>query len=165
MFRFWHCFGFRYSNLEFQTFMEEKSFGIIPIWKEGRKYQVLLIRSKKYGHWGWPKGRGEIGEDAVTAARREFEEETGSTDYFLIRDLQLTNSWEYEQDNKKIAKTVVYFIGFVRNQKVKPQAEEVADYKWVNVETAIAELSFPDQRKILADAKKYLQGIKIDIPS
>ena len=37
--------------------------------------------------WGFPKGHVDLGEDALTAARREIEEETGLRDLALVRAL------------------------------------------------------------------------------
>lgn len=52
-------------------------------WREG-ELQVLLVhpggpffRNKDAGSWTIPKGEPDDGEDAMTAAQREFEEETG----------------------------------------------------------------------------------------
>jgi 8-oxo-dGTP pyrophosphatase MutT (NUDIX family) len=141
--------------------MDEKSFGVIPIWRDGANYETLLVQSRKYGHWGWPKGRGEEGENDLVAARREFAEETGITDYFLISDFPLTESWQYSRDNRIWHKTARYFLGFVRNKKVIPQVSEISAYRWVEVTKAGELLSFPGKKHILAKVQEYLLGIKI----
>ncbi|MFC1721290.1 bis(5'-nucleosyl)-tetraphosphatase [Patescibacteria group bacterium] len=141
--------------------MREHSFGIIPIFKDNDNYQVLLLRSKKYGHWMFPKGRGETGEDSTTAAKREFEEETGIKDYFVIRDLELNESWDFERDGQKISKTVKYYLGFVRDKKVKPQAEEVTDYRWVDLAEAEKLIKFENKKEVLRQVGRYLAGISL----
>lgn len=143
--------------------MKEKSFGIIPVVRDKNKnsYQVLLVRSKKYGHWGFPKGRGENNEDPVTAARREFEEETGIKDYFVIRDVELEEKWSFERDGREINKTVRYFLGMVRSPEVKPQAKEVAEYRWTSLSQAGELLSFQNKKDVLHQVEHYLAGVSI----
>lgn len=41
--------------------------------------QWLLLRNRKRGDWGFPKGHAETGEDLLATARRECQEETGIT--------------------------------------------------------------------------------------
>ena len=144
--------------------MIEKSFGVIPLWRDGSSYETLLIQSRKYGHWGWPKGRGKKGEDDIITARRELSEETGITDYFLISDFSLTESWQYSRDNQVWHKTARYFLGFVRDKKVTPQVSEIAAYRWVEVTKAGELLSFPEKQQVLAKVREYLRGIKIKNP-
>lgn len=49
---------------------------IIPILPDGT---IVLIRRRDSGLWGLPGGIIDWGEDILTAARRELEEETGLT--------------------------------------------------------------------------------------
>ncbi|HTG01554.1 MAG TPA: NUDIX domain-containing protein [Nitrospirota bacterium] len=60
------------------------SAGLLMYRKREGALQVLLVHpggpffaAKDDGVWGIPKGEIDDGEDALTAARREFEEETG----------------------------------------------------------------------------------------
>jgi predicted NUDIX family NTP pyrophosphohydrolase len=62
-----------------------KSAGILLHRGSGDALEVLLVHpggpfwaSKDAGAWSLPKGEYEDGEDALAAALREFEEETGS---------------------------------------------------------------------------------------
>jgi predicted NUDIX family NTP pyrophosphohydrolase len=64
--------------------MPEKSAGIVMYRSRAGVTEVLLIHPggpfwarKDAGAWSIPKGVVQSGEDALTAARREFEEETG----------------------------------------------------------------------------------------
>ncbi len=145
--------------------MPEHSYGIIPIFKDGNDYQVLLTRSKKYGHWGFPKGHQEEGEDPVATARREFVEETGIEDVTIVRDLMLTDSWEFKRDGRRQTKRVAYWPGFVRQPQAVPVNNEVAAYAWLSLERAAAKLSFDSQRRILDQVKEYLAGVGPAQPS
>lgn len=43
----------------------------------GRDERWLLLRSTRWGEWGWPKGHSETGESPEATARRECAEECG----------------------------------------------------------------------------------------
>jgi predicted NUDIX family NTP pyrophosphohydrolase len=65
--------------------MTQRSAGILLFRRSGRKLELLLVHpggpfwSKKDDRaWSIPKGLYEESEDPIAAARREFEEETGS---------------------------------------------------------------------------------------
>jgi predicted NUDIX family NTP pyrophosphohydrolase len=64
--------------------MPQRSAGILMYRRQGDAVEVLLVhpggpfwKNKDEGAWSIPKGLYE-GEDALAAARREFEEETGA---------------------------------------------------------------------------------------
>lgn len=66
--------------------MAAQSAGILLFKHDGRRLLVLLVhpggpfwRNKDDGAWTIPKGERADGEDAETAARREFTEELGAT--------------------------------------------------------------------------------------
>src|ERR1700683_2200436 len=51
------------------------------------KGEVALVLNGKGAYWGLPKGHLDEGEDSMTAALREIEEETGLTDLTLVKQL------------------------------------------------------------------------------
>jgi predicted NUDIX family NTP pyrophosphohydrolase len=64
--------------------MTKQSAGILMFRRRGRAIELLLVHpggpywaKKDDGAWSIPKGLFEDGEDALAAAGREFEEETG----------------------------------------------------------------------------------------
>jgi len=64
--------------------MEKRSAGLVMYRLRSDALEVLLVHPggpfwarKDEGAWSIPKGKVEDGEDALDAARREFEEETG----------------------------------------------------------------------------------------
>lgn len=65
--------------------MPKQSAGIVLYRTRAGRLEVLLVHPggpfwarKDDGVWSIPKGEFEAGEDALAAARREFEEETGA---------------------------------------------------------------------------------------
>ena len=64
--------------------MSKQSSGILLFRQSARGLEVLLVHPggpfwarRDLGAWSIPKGEFDAGEDALAAARREFEEETG----------------------------------------------------------------------------------------
>ncbi|HKB07662.1 MAG TPA: NUDIX domain-containing protein [Candidatus Polarisedimenticolia bacterium] len=64
--------------------MPRESAGLLMYRARGERLEVLLVHpggpffaDRHEGVWTIPKGEIEAGEDALAAARREFEEETG----------------------------------------------------------------------------------------
>lgn len=67
-----------------------------------------FFANKDFGAWSIPKGLVEHGEDLLTAARREFEEETGygvdpSTAFLplgqvVLRSSKVVHAWAFEGD-------------------------------------------------------------------
>ena len=64
--------------------MPKRSAGLVMYRRSGLKLEVLLVHpggpfwaNKDDGAWSIPKGEYTDGEEPLTAARREFEEETG----------------------------------------------------------------------------------------
>jgi predicted NUDIX family NTP pyrophosphohydrolase len=64
--------------------MAQQSAGLLAYRTRGRRPEVLLVhpggpfyRNKDSGAWSIPKGLFAPGEDALAAAKREFQEETG----------------------------------------------------------------------------------------
>ena len=66
--------------------MGKQSAGILLYRKQDNQLQIFLVhpggpffKNKDEGAWSIPKGEFSDDEDALSAAKREFEEETGST--------------------------------------------------------------------------------------
>ncbi len=78
---------------------EHVSSGIIPFTRDEPREYLLL----KYpqGHWGFPKGHVESGEDLIKTALRELEEETGLSDVDPIDDFKHEIEYWYRHDNRK----------------------------------------------------------------
>jgi predicted NUDIX family NTP pyrophosphohydrolase len=68
-----------------ENLMAKLSAGIVLYRRMYRKMEIFLVhpggpfwKNKDEGAWSIPKGEYQPGEDALTAAHREFEEETGA---------------------------------------------------------------------------------------
>lgn len=131
----------------------EKSCGgvIFRNGNSGREY--LLVLNKKNnakGHWGFPKGHVEAGENEYMTAAREILEETGLLVVFC-KDARVVSTYNPVPD---VEKDAVYFLAMVRGgQSVRLQPEEIAEYRWCTVSEAKALLTYDE--KILDKMERF----------
>lgn len=132
--------------------MKDISYGIIPLRKKGKKgaWEVLLIQHH-HGHWGFPKGHAEVGEEPLEAATRELKEESGLSMLKLLAETPLLEKYQFMQQGKLVNKTVYYFIGSVSGN-VELQASECKAFKWVLLEEAYKHLTFAQSQQISREA-------------
>ncbi|MEN9202936.1 MAG: NUDIX domain-containing protein [Thermostichus sp. DG_1_6_bins_120] len=149
--------------------LTDAAYGIIPVIPatQGSPWLYLLVQHQK-GHWAFPKGHKDGLETDLETARRELEEETGLTDYQLLTlpgqstPLTLQESYCFtDPQGNPIAKTVTYYIALLPPQfpppPIRPQAAEIAAYRWCTYEEALEQISFEESRQLLRQCQIYLQ--------
>ncbi|MBN2585509.1 NUDIX domain-containing protein [Patescibacteria group bacterium] len=149
--------------------MEQRSFGVVPIYRDGKEIKFLLVRHN-VGHWSFPKGHPEAGETEVESALRELREETGITAVELVPDWQASESYQFKGrdrghrpgeasglEGEIINKTVKYFLGWVGEPSVQILKSELKDYRWVTAQQARKLITFPAARHVLAKVLEYLK--------
>ena len=133
--------------------IKEKSCGAVIYRSVNGERQYFLLLNKKnnaQGHWGFPKGHTEPGENEYMTAAREIFEETGLL-VVICRDVRVVSSYNPRPD---IEKDAVYFLATLRDdQNVALQAEEVAEYKWCTLSEAKSLLTFDE--KILDQIERF----------
>ena len=136
----------------------EHSAGVIPFieQKGKRKYLLLLSALTKNKLWEFPKGAIEEGEDAETAAVREFHEETGIQRVKIIEGFKKALKYFYKRDGELIGKTVTYFLGRVHDTARVKLSGESKDYCWVTFDEAPQKIKHKNIREALADAEEFL---------
>jgi predicted NUDIX family NTP pyrophosphohydrolase len=93
--------------------MAKTSAGLLVFRRGGGRIEVLLVhpggpfwKNKDDGAWSIPKGEYDPGEDPLSAARREFEEETGiapAGEFLALREVRqaggkVVRAWALEAD-------------------------------------------------------------------
>ena len=129
----------------------EKSCGAVVFRTVDGKREYFLLLNKKNnakGHWGFPKGHVEPGENEYETASREILEEAGLYVVFY-GNMRIVSHYSPKTG---VEKDAVYFTAMVRdNQTVKLQKEEVADYKWC---------TFSEAKELLTFDKDILQKVE-----
>ena len=132
----------------------EKSFGIIPLRKEGGNWQVFLVKHKKGFYWSFPKGHGEEKEGEEEIAKRELKEET-NLEVVKFLEKEFFEEYSFMRGDKKILKKVKYFLAKVKGD-VKLQKAEILDGRWFFLEDACKMITFDKSKKICYEVKKFL---------
>lgn len=138
----------------------EKSAGVVVFRKEGgRRYYLLLHYGpdarRNNSFWDFSKGHIEKGEDDLMAAKREVFEETGINDLNIIKGFREKIRYFFVIKERKISKTVVYFLGETKKSDVEISFEHTG-FKWLEYSEAFLSLSFQNSKNILKKADKYL---------
>ena len=136
---------------------EERSAGFVLFRRLGKRRRYLLLRHREGGHWAFPKGRIEPGEDELAAARREIAEETGIDVLEPISGFREVSAYRFERDGRPIAKTVDYFLAGTDTEKIRLSDEHV-DAAWLDADGARERLTYAESRRILDRAEACLIG-------
>lgn len=136
------------------------SYGVVPILEKHGSHFVFLIY--QYGrnkdvYWTFPKGHGEYGETSEESATRELFEETGLTVATLNTKKTFSHQYTFIYEDTLIEKTVVYYVGFVSDERFTVQSKEVKEAGWFSVADALKKLTHESGRKILLEIKGFLQ--------
>lgn len=134
----------------------ERSAGVI-VFRDGHAgREYLLLRSASGGHWGFPKGRVEPGEDEREAALRELREEAGIT-VDILPGFREVIQYDFVRGSKNLHKEVVYFLGRARSFAITLSGEHL-DYLWANYERTRQRLSYENAQELLDKAERFLNG-------
>lgn len=136
----------------------EQLFGVIPIRQAAGGARVLLVHST-HGFWSLPKGHAEKGENPREAAAREFEEETGITDFEFLDGEPLFDEYTFTRGGRMVEKRVAYFPVRVLRPNLVLQRSEVDDARWVSFDQACIKATFQSTKELLVRAREYL-GLK-----
>lgn len=106
--------------------------------------------------FAWP-GHVDPGEDDLTTALRETEEEAGLTAEKLRVMDGFLHELRYEVQGKP--KEVVYWLAQLREPDTPVTlSDEHQDYRWVPLKEACSLAQFPDMQETLKAAQKYLEA-------
>ena len=133
--------------------IREKSCGALVYREKEGKTELLLIKHRSGGHWSFPKGHVEAGENEVQTALREVKEETG-LDVRLEKGFR--QSVEYFP-KPHVKKQVVYFLGSpAGDDTVHRQEEEISECRWSFLEEAGGMVTFKNDKHLIQEARRYL---------
>tara|TARA_B100000963_G_scaffold65683_2_gene53912 strand:+ start:321 stop:797 length:477 start_codon:yes stop_codon:yes gene_type:complete len=118
--------------------------GIIVLNKENKVFVARRIDNSK-NYWQMPQGGVNEGENPLTAAYRELEEETNIKNVKLIKELEGTTTyelpnhllgiiWKGKYRGQKQKWFLMRFIGKESEINISTRNPEFLDWKWVEIE-------------------------------
>jgi len=137
---------------------EERSAGFV-LFRRFRGHRLyLVLRHRDGGHWAFPKGRIEAGEDELVAASREVGEETGIEELKTIPGFRAQSVYRFVRGERSISKMVVYFLAETQQEHVR-LSEEHGDSAWLRMAEARRRLTHAESRRLLDEVEACLEGI------
>ena len=129
-----------YKNLPLRS-----GVGIVVLNKNNKIFVVKRIDNPKK-FWQMPQGGIDEGEDYLSAAYRELEEETSITKVELIKELdgfttyELPNNllgiiWKGKYRGQKQKWFIMKFTGEDKEINIQTQKPEFLEWKWIDLET------------------------------
>ena len=118
--------------------------GIVVLNKKNQVFVAKRIDNKK-NFWQMPQGGVDKGEDFLSAAYRELEEETSIKNVDLIKELDglisyelpknlLGIIWKGKYKGQKQKWFVVRFLGKDSEINIKTKNPEFCEWKWIDLE-------------------------------
>jgi 8-oxo-dGTP pyrophosphatase MutT (NUDIX family) len=105
-----------------------------------------------------PKGRGMPGESDEQTAAREVREETG-VEARIVERLGDVEYW-YRRGGLRVFKTVGYYLCDYVSGDTADHDDEVDEARWMPLERARTELSYPGERRIIERALSKRRGAR-----
>ncbi|XP_075992995.1 bis(5'-nucleosyl)-tetraphosphatase [asymmetrical] [Genypterus blacodes] len=119
----------------------------------------FLLLQTSYGehHWTPPKGHVDPGEDDLTTALRETEEEAGlGSEHLQVVD-DFAHELRYEVGGRP--KEVLYWLAELRDPGTAVMlSNEHQEYRWVRLEEACMLAKYRDLQETLRAAQKHLEA-------
>ncbi len=134
---------------------DERSSGFILYSADQGKRKYLLLRHRNGGHWGFPKGHIEAGENEIQAARRETLEETGISEIEPIPGFCEVISYRFHRGRLSILKENSYFLARAAYNKPNISSEHT-ESQWLTYDQAQEKIAFDDMCAVLDKADKFL---------
>jgi len=132
--------------------LRETSFGGVVL----RGEEVLVITPiGKRRVTGLPKGGANPGETGEQTAAREVREETGIT-VTVSERLGDVRYW-YRRHGRRVQKTVHFYLCEFVEGSTDDHDDEVDDARWLPLEAARTQLTYPGEREMIERALSRLR--------
>jgi len=142
--------------------------GIALLNKENKIFVAQRIDNQK-NFWQMPQGGVDEGEDYLTAAYRELEEETSIKNVDLIKEFEGLISyelpknligviWEGKYRGQEQKWFVMRFLGQDNEINIKTKNPEFCEWKWIDLEN-ITDLVVDFKLHVYEDVKKKVNEI------
>ena len=145
------------SNPDF----DEISCGGVPVYFKrniNKKINPLYLLVQHRGplqYWAFPKGRQSQGESYEQTAIREISEETGQTDFKIMKRLISDSIYFPKRGPRTIVKKVVFFLVRFFSKEIKLSTEHI-NWRWATFEEALSLLTFDDYQRVLKESHELL---------
>ncbi|MCL7402352.1 MAG: NUDIX domain-containing protein [Thaumarchaeota archaeon] len=134
--------------------LEQRSAGAVVFYLSESVIEYLLLHYEA-GHWDFPKGAIEEGENELDTVRREVWEETGINNIEIVKDFRKEIEYFYRKLGELVRKRVVFYLARSNTKEVRLSYEH-RGYIWLDYPKAMRKLTFRTARNVLEAAHTYL---------
>ncbi len=142
--------------------------GIILLNKENKVFVAKRIDNPK-NFWQMPQGGVDDGEDYLSAAFRELEEETSVKNVKLIKEIEGTTSyelpdnllgiiWKGKYKGQKQKWFLMRYIGKDEDININTKKPEFMEWKWIDI-SRITELVVDFKLEVYKELQKKIKKI------
>ncbi len=135
--------------------MRETSAGAV-LFRQNKKRCYLLLHYAE-GHWDFPKGNIEKGEEEKETVIREVKEETGITKISFLEGFKEKLHYFYKSDNQLISKEVIFYLAETKEKDVNLSFEHIG-FKWLSYKEALEQLTYKNAKQMLKKAEQFLNS-------
>ena len=139
----------------------EKSCGVVLF--NSDKFLLLQHNNEDSGadgHWDFPKGHVESGEEEIDTALRELKEETNIEDVNIIPSFKQFINYKIDKGTLSVSKKVIFFLAETKVWDVSLSSEH-QNFIWLNFEEAIERLTYDNAKNILKDAHIFTSKMNV----
>ena len=143
--------------------------GIIVLNKENKIFVARRIDNPK-NFWQMPQGGVDIGEDLLSAAYRELEEETSINKVELIKEIEGTLTyelpkhllgiiWKGKYKGQKQKWFLMRYLGKDEDINIKTSKPEFLEWKWIDLEmitTVVVDFKLHVYKELKEKIKKII---------
>jgi len=134
---------------------EERSAGAV-LFNLKDKEPIYLILHYTAGHWDFPKGNIEEGEDELTTVRREVKEETSICNIKFVDGFRKVVEYMYRRAGRLVHKVVIYYLAYTDTLQVRLSYEH-NDYRWGRFNEIMSILTYNNSKMVLEEADRFLK--------
>jgi ADP-ribose pyrophosphatase YjhB (NUDIX family) len=101
-----------------------------------QKGEILVVNQNR-NSWSLPKGHIDLGEDALTTAKREIHEESGISELEYVKELgsyDRTLIGLHGGEDPSELKTITLFLFKTNEEKLKPLDPDNPEARWIKKE-------------------------------
>jgi 8-oxo-dGTP pyrophosphatase MutT (NUDIX family) len=137
--------------------LKEYSAGLVLFFQQETQREYLILHYTA-GHWDFPKGHIEEGENKQQAALRELKEETGLQATILDGFEYSFSYWHHFPKTQELAHKTVYFFTAQALSKEVILSHEHIGFAWLSLQKAYEKLTYDNARELLKKADEFLEN-------
>jgi 8-oxo-dGTP pyrophosphatase MutT (NUDIX family) len=141
-------------RIELEEMIEERSAGAV-VFNIANNNILFLLLNYPTGHWDFPKGNIEKGEEPIDTVKREIHEETSIENIEIIPGFSKKIEYHYRRKAGLVHKQVIYLLAESKTRKVTLSFEHT-NYVWKDFEKAINLVTYKNSKIILREASNFL---------